>query len=30
VSYALEQALNGRVGPDLEATIAEIDTVTGR
>jgi len=30
VGYALEQALNGRVEPDLEATIAEIDAVTGR
>lgn len=27
VGYALEQALNGRVEPDLDATIAEIDAV---
>ena len=30
VGYALEQALNGRVEPDLDATIAEIDAVTGQ
>lgn len=30
VGYALEQALNGRVEPDLGATIAEIDAVTGK
>jgi len=30
VGYALEQALNGRVEPDLEATIAEIDAVIGQ
>ncbi len=28
VGYALEQALNGRVEPDLDATIAQIDAVT--
>jgi len=28
VGYALEQALDGRVEPDLDATIAEIDAVT--
>jgi amidase len=30
VGYALEQALNVRLVPDLDKTIAEIDTVTGR
>ena len=30
VGYALEQALNGRVTPDLDATIAQIDAVTGK
>lgn len=30
VGFALEQALNGRVEPDLEATIAQIDAVTGK
>ena len=30
VGYALEQALNGRVAPDLDATIALIDAVTGQ
>ncbi len=30
VGYALEQALNGRVEPDLEAAITEIDAVTGK
>ena len=30
VGYALEQALNGRVEPDLDATIAQIDAVTGK
>lgn len=30
VGYALEQALNGRVAPDLDATIAQIDAVTGK
>ncbi len=30
VGYALEQALNVRLVPDLETTIAEIDAVTGR
>lgn len=30
VGYALEQALNGRVEPDLDATIAQIDAMTGK
>ena len=30
VGYALEQALNGRVEPDLDATVAQIDAVTGK
>lgn len=30
VGYALEQALDVRMVPDLETTIAEIDAVTGR
>jgi amidase len=30
VGYALEQALNGRVEPDLDATIAQIDAVAGK
>lgn len=30
VGYALEQALDGNVAPDLDATIAEIDAVTGK
>ena len=30
VGYALEQVLNGRVEPDLDATIAQIDAVTGK
>ena len=30
VGYALEQALNGRVEPDLETAIAQIDEVTGQ
>ena len=30
VDYALEQALNGRVAPDSDATISEIDAVTGK
>lgn len=30
VGYALEQALNERVEPDLDATITEIDAVTGK
>jgi len=30
VGYALEQALDGRVEPDLDATIAQIDAVTGK
>jgi Asp-tRNA(Asn)/Glu-tRNA(Gln) amidotransferase A subunit family amidase len=30
VGYALEQALNGRMEPDLDATIAQIDAVTGQ
>jgi len=30
VGYALEQALNGCVEPDLDATIAQIDAVTGK
>jgi len=30
VGYTLEQALKGRVEPDLAATIARIDAVTGK
>jgi len=30
VGCALEQTLNDRVAPDLEATIAEIDAVAGK
>lgn len=30
VGYALEQALNGRVTPDLDATIAQIDAMIGK
>ena len=30
LGYALEQALNGRVEPDRDATIAQIDVVTGK
>jgi len=30
VGCALEQTLNGRVEPDLDATIAQIDAVTGK
>jgi len=30
VGYALEQAINGRVAPDLEATLAQIDAVIGK
>ena len=30
VGYALEQALDGRVEPDLDATIAQIDAMTGK
>jgi len=30
VGYALEQALQGRVESDLDATIAAIDAVTGK
>jgi hypothetical protein len=30
VGYALEQALDGRVEPDLNATIAQIDAVTAQ
>ena len=30
VGYALEQALGDRVEPDLDATIAEIEAVTGQ
>jgi hypothetical protein len=30
IGYALEQALNGRVEPDRDATIAQIDVVTGK
>lgn len=30
VGYALEQALHGRVEPDLDATIAQIEAVTGQ
>ena len=28
--YALEQTLNGRVEPDLDTTVAQIDAVTGK
>jgi hypothetical protein len=30
VGYALEQALDGRVAPDLDATVAQIEAVTGK